>query len=435
MTNSTNIIQNVFPGITLNLQAADETKAVNLVVTRDTQTAQTAIQDFVDAYNAVLEYIDAQTRFEPVTGEAGTLIGNSVARDVQRDLRNELSRVLPNLPAALNRLSSAGIQFDDTGRLQIDQGRLGQALQGELDGVSADDIRRLFTLDGQSTDTNIRFVSGSSKTKASTNPYDVVITVAAEKGQITAGQALAPSTTLTDPLSFVVNVDGTTSETLEIQAGTYTPDELSAALQSAINNSTTLRGRKVAVSLTNDTLTIESQTYGSSSEVTLVSGDFTDLGFTSGQSDHGRDVAGYFVVDGQTELASGKGRILTANSENANTSGIQLSVSLTASQITGSHQSELTVTRGFAHRLDEVIDKMLDSDHGRMKNADDGFQRQIDALDKSSTRLSDLFDIQQTQLEKEFALLESTISSLQTTSSFLGSQLANVGGLLSQQSS
>jgi flagellar capping protein FliD len=79
--------------------------------------------------------------------------------------------------------------------------------------------------------------------------------------------------------------------------------------------------------------------------------------------------------------------------------------------------------------LDETIEKMLDLEQGRLKHVDESFQRQIDSLDKSATRLNKLFDLQRTRLETEFASLESTIASLQTTSSFLGAQLTNLIGL------
>ena len=147
------------------------------------------------------------------------------------------------------------------------------------------------------------------------------------------------------------------------------------------------------------------------------------LGFDGTEYKRGRDVSGYFIVDGETETATGNGRLLVGDSDNANTSGLQLRVTLTDSQITGTHQSELTVTRGFAAQLDSIIEGLTDEDSGRFKISNDSFEEQIESIELSVDRMNTLFESKKEQLIREFAAIETTINSLQTTQSFLASQL------------
>lgn len=428
ITKATNTIDDVIQGMTLNLVSANKDTPITISVERDTEPARSAIEGFVASFNTVMSYIDDQTSYNTETEEAGLLIGSSTVNTIRDQLRLALNNSIPNLESGINRLSSIGITFNDRGQLQINSGTLDRALSGQLEGVDPEKIRQMFALDAQSTSAQVSFVSGSQDTASSDNPWDVVITKAAERAAITATNTIGSSIVVDGSNdSFSIEVDGLDSGTLTLGHGTYTQTELADHLQSVINQSSALGSREVSVTVENNAVVIESVVYGTRSEVGSASGTAaTALGFDGSEYTRGKDVAGYFVVEGETETATGNGRILSGDADNANSAGLQLLVTLDPSQISGTFESELTVSRGYAARLEGIIDNLLDPDNGRFHTGTDAYQQQIDSIDQSVDRMNSLFETKQQQLISQFVAIESSISSLQNTSAFLASQL---GGL------
>lgn len=427
ISRGTNIFDDVIEGVTLDLQKAEPTDSITVSVSRDTKPAKEAIEGFVSSFNTVMDYIDEQTAYNGETEEAGLLLGDSATNSIRDQLRNTLSRTLANLDTDANRLSSVGITFDEKSRLTIDSGKLDKALSGNLEGVSLKDVRRIFSLDGQSSSPYVSFIYGTKDTATSTDPWEVNITQAAEKASIVADSTIGSSTVIgSKSQRFTIEVDGVESEPLYLTQGTYTQEELAQHMQSVINQSTELAARDVAVTVQNNALRIESSVYGARSEVGSVSGEAaTKLGFSGTEFERGKDVAGYFLVDGETESATGKGQTLSGNADNTSTAGLQLNISLSSSQITGTYQSDLTVSRGFAAELSGFISELLDEENGRFANSIQSYEDQLEGIEASEERLNSVFESKQQQLISQFVGIESSISNLQNTSAFLTSQLGN----------
>jgi flagellar hook-associated protein 2 len=138
----------------------------------------------------------------------------------------------------------------------------------------------------------------------------------------------------------------------------------------------------------------------------------------------GTDVAGSFIVDGQTEAATGRGRLLSGDSDNANTADLQVRVLYSSSQVVAGAEAEITVTAGLGSSLDRLIGDLLDTENGAFTTADKAFTQQAESIQKTIDRQSATFSRQQTELLKQFAALESALSTLKSTSSFVASQLA-----------
>ena len=429
ISRSTNIFEDVIEGITLDLQKADPTEVVTISVTRDNEPAKTAIEGFVTSFNAVMDYIDDQTKYDDETETAGLLLGDSATNTIRDQLRNTLSRTVANLDGNANRLSSIGITFDEKSRLQIESSKLNKALNGELNGVEIEDVRKLFSLDAEPTSPYISFVYGTNATEVSTDPWQVNITQAAERASISADSAIGSSIVIGSKQKTIsLDVDGLNSGELTLTEGTYTQQELAEHLQSVINQSSELGARDVTVTVVDNQLKIESLIYGTRSEVGNLTGEgAANLGFSGTEYDKGKDVSGYFVIDGITEQATGKGQTLSANNDNEKSSGLQLLVTLNNSQISGTNTSELTVTRGFAAELSGLVGQMLDEENGRFASSIKAFENQIEGIEASAERLNKVFEAKQQQLINQFVGIESTISSLQNTSAFLTSQLGSVG--------
>ncbi len=429
ITSPTNQIQNVFNGVTLNLVGADPTQTVNVTVTNNTQAATTAITNFVNAYNAVVGFINQNNTYNPQTQQGGILLGDFQATSILNHLGETVTSAVAGVNTLANNLAEIGITVNADGTLSVNNDTLNQALSGQQSGVSAEDVRRLFVQDGQTSNNAIQFVYAPDNIKAVGTPIQVQITQAATQGSVTATNALAPSTTITSGSNdtFTITVNGHASGPIVLAAGTYTPQQLAQQVQSALNASAQLSGNQVTVGVnSNGQLVLTSQTYGSNSTVVLGSGDaLASLGFTGSEAGTGQDVAGSFLVNGVSEPATGKGQILTGNSTNVHTAGLVVSSSLTPAQITNTPEGSVTITQGIGAQISNVLNQMLDPVSGQLTVLEQSLQTQASNIGQSITRLQQSMQLQQAQLLQEFVQMESNLAAIQSVSNALSASLTS----------
>ncbi|MEW4490336.1 flagellar filament capping protein FliD [Thalassoglobus sp. JC818] len=431
INHSTNRLDNVIQGVTIDLHRADATKPIEVRVARNTEPAFEAITEFVDSFNGLMEFTDNLVRYNAETDEAGLLNGDRTAISIQNEIRTLLLDVVPNVGSHANRLSALGISVTDRGRLAVNSGRLQSVLAGEDAEISDRDLIRLITLAGDSTHPNVNFLLGSSRTLPSDSAYEVDITQAAERAVIAGDTSIGASTNIHSANNTLrLKVDGATAD-ITLQPGDYTAAELTDLLERTINQQSDLTGRQVSVSLdSSGQLRIQSDSFGSISEIAILDGTaLSELGLTQTPSDAGVDVAGQFIVNGQVETATGRGRLLIGNADNANTGDLQLRVTLTPNQVVAGTDAEVTVTKGIASRLGDLISRLTRSEFGQLETARELYDRRILTIEETIERQQSLFDEQQQDLIAQFVALESSISELQNTSSFLASQLASVSQL------
>lgn len=421
----TNKVNNVLPGVTLNLVKADTTKPVTVTVAGDTDSAKTAVHDFVDSYNKVVDFISARTGYDDSTKQAGVLLGNSDIQTLQTELSSALTSAVPGVKSIANRLSTVGVTLDEKGKLAVDDTKLGNVLSGQQAGVSVADVKRLFAFTGDTTNTGVSFVLGSSKTKPTTagQPYQVNVTAAATKANVSGGEALGGAITIDNSNNtFSLVVNGVSSSTLSLTAGSYTPSTLAAAVQAVINADPPLQANQVSVDVANGRLRITGSQYGSANSIQIGTGSAVGsgkpLGFLGTESGAGTNVAGNFVVNGQTEAASGIGQVLAGSTGNKNTDGLQVLVT-SANPTT----ANLNVTAGVATNLNTVLNKYLDPVNGRFKIIDNGFKSQFDDVDKTINRQNDVLDAKKTALVAQFAAMEDAVGKLKNLGTSLSSLL------------
>jgi flagellar hook-associated protein 2 len=427
---STNRIDDLIEGVNLDLLNSSNGDEITLTVSRDSETAVDAVESFVESFNSVMSFIDDQSTFNADSEEGGPLLGNRAAINIQQKLRTAALAVIPGIGSSANRLSSIGISVSDNGRLVLNKTQLQGIINGSDPSVKPSDLKRLFSLDGQSDNSGVRFVLGSSRTRATTDPIEVNISQAAERASIAAASTLAASTVIDDSnRTLEIDVDGA-SAVITLDKGTYTRQELSDHLEELLNGSSDLVGRSVSVGLNADSLTISSDSYGKSSAL-LVSGgtSLATLGITSGTADVGQDVVGSFIVNGVTEAATGRGQLLSGDIDNETTADLQVRVTLQASQIVAGSEANLTVTRGVGAQLDKLLGEFLEPSTGGLATIDERFENELTSLQDSLDRQQSVFDRQQERIISEFVALETAMSQLQSTSSFIGSQLASIQSL------
>lgn len=410
VTAATNTVNALIPGVSLNLLRAEPGKQVTLNVTNDTEGTVKAVQEFVDAYNGVRDFLNEQTRFDSETNTAGALQGNRDAAALTDELAAALTATVPGLNPNANRLSAVGIGFGEKGKLTFDSAKLATALGGQ-NGVTPGDVKKLFALSGTSDAPGVEFVFGGSKTKPSgATPFRAEVTTPATRAVVVASTAAASSVIISPPNnSLSVKVNGLLASGVTLTPGTYTPETLVAMLQQRINASPDLQGNLVSVGLDGGgKVQITSQTFGTASTVAVTGGSaLAQLGFLGTETAAGTNVVGRFVVNGVTEAATGAGQALTGSGGNANTDGLQVRATLSAPGF-----ANVTVSQGLAGRLGAVLNRYLDPANGRFKAINDVFGEQTANIDKTITRQNEILTSKTADLEARFVAMESAINNL-----------------------
>ena len=172
-------------------------------------------------------------------------------------------------------------------------------------------------------------------------------------------------------------------------------------------------------------LKLTANSYGSKYGFT-VSQSANNTGITDGTYE-GVDVAG--TVNGET--ATGDGQVLTGGSDNANTDGLTVRVTVTASQLTsqGASQGTVTVTQGVGEQMRRSLKAMTDRFTGLVATRKKAAQDTIDDLQKQIDSMEDRIGRSRQGLVRQFSALESTVATFNSLGTFLGSQLANLSAL------
>lgn len=415
---ASNSVTTVIPGITLNVTKAGDT---SLNVSRDTSMLQAAVGSFVNAYNNVNGTIAKLTAFDPTTKTGGPLLGDSLAQSLQTRLRNVIGSAIPGTGSSLTTLSQIGVSFQKDGSLSLDSSKLSNVMTSNFSGIAA-----LFSEQGKSGNSLLTFIGAGDA--ATAGDYQVNITTAAAQAAATGNNAPAVSTVIDGTNDgFAVTVDGTASGNVALAHGTYTAAQLASALQTAINSSSALKtaGASVNVAVTGGKLAITSATYGSASTLSAIAGTgISALGFSGTESGVGANVAGSFVRGGVTYTATGVGQVLTA-AAGSGADSMSVKYTGTASQLASNNSITLNYAEGYASRLYKFAGTVVDPD-GSLASRTDGLNKSIADLGNQRDAINRRLTQVEANYRAQFASLDTMISSLNQTSSFLTQQLANL---------
>jgi flagellar hook-associated protein 2 len=425
-TSDTTRLMNVLPGINLDVLRADPSTSVTLQVRHDVNSGVSAVEDFVASYNQLTKTIAEHTRFDPQSQSGGLLLGEGAVIEIQRQLQAGLQSAIQGVQSGLNRVTALGVRFNNDGTLSLNSGRLRDVLEGNVPGLQARDVQRLFSLAGESSHPGISFVAGSSRTRPTMQPVGVEITRAAEPARLVSESPLAGVISISSAAnSLQLRIEGITLD-IRIDPGDYTPAALATQLTTTINSQPALQGRRMAIELQEDgALQFRTEAFGRQAELTLLGGELLpQLNISPGMTSRGVDVAGQFHVEGQIEQAAGNGRLLTGLSGNKHTADLQLRVALNPGQVQIGETYDLQVTQGVAARMDAIVGKLLDLETGRLGTANRSYAARAETLQKSIDRQQQVFEQQRARMLQELIGLESAVSKVQGLGALLGNQLA-----------
>ena len=132
ITRSSNTVNDLLPGVTLNLVKAG---TATVTVGTDPAGTSTKAQAFVDALNGVLSSVTSQVAYSSTTKKGGPLSGETLARGISQHLLDE---VLGATGAGQTKiLSQLGIETTRSGTLTFNATTFAAAMQKDPDGVAS----------------------------------------------------------------------------------------------------------------------------------------------------------------------------------------------------------------------------------------------------------------------------------------------------------
>ncbi|HWR82324.1 MAG TPA: flagellar filament capping protein FliD, partial [Candidatus Deferrimicrobium sp.] len=386
---------------------------------------------FIERFNEVNDFINKQNTYNKETKESGVLFGDSTLQMMQNSLRSVLSSRVSGLQGKYTSLLAVGIHTTASGTLEIvNSGRLETALNENLG-----EVIRLFTSSGSSSSNFIEFVSSTTTTKPGKD-YVVDITQAATGGRLQgsgiADPAVTPLTLSSSSNRLKLVVDGLTSNEIVLTEKTYTStDQLVQEIQGKIDADAGIGGRGLTVTWVDSGsgmgyLNFTSSTYGSSSKVqavtSIANNAYGVLGLAAGASLAGTDVAG--TING--EAAEGRGQFLTGKDGNRTTAGLKLRVTLDPSQVGDGSEGTISVTKGLAARMADVVGSFTKVKDGLFDRKTAAVQNQVSTLQERIDDFEERLTMRRDSLLKKFYAMESALGQLNAQSQYLTNQLAGI---------
>jgi flagellar hook-associated protein 2 len=415
VTSKSTDVSDAVQGVSLSVSSLGSS---TLTVSKDTKSVTDAINGFVKAYNELNKTIGGLTSYNADTKAAGALQGDASVRSIQSQLRRQLGTTVEGLGGKLTSLNQVGISFQKDGSLTVDSSKLNTAITNNFG-----DIGGLFAAMGTASDGGISFDKSTAATKP--GEYGVNITKMASQGALTSVGALSGATTIAANTTWAVTLNQTDPATaskvqnITIPAGTYDNTQLAAVLRAAINGNSTFSGAGDAVETKVDAagkLTISSSVFGEKSNISIanVTGTTVDSLFGGATPVKGNNVEG--SIGGVA--ATGNGQTLTAAAGSA-AEGIQLTVK---SGGTGD-RGTVTFSQGYAYMLTNLAATFTGKD-SVLGSKTDGLNVTIKKIADQRDKFSERLNTIEARYRKQFTALDSMLSSMQTTQSYLTQQLA-----------
>ena len=411
----TNSIESVIDGVSLDVTQEGITSTVK--VTQDFNKVADRVGSFVDSFNALQQTIKGLAGYNAETGQGGILSGDSTVRGIQNQLRQIIGRVVPGMEnASVRTLADVGISTNyETGGLDFDK-------QTFIDKLKAnpDDVTALFAEQGRTSDNQIEFLRSGVNTEP--GDYSVNISQVATQG-VYAGTNVGTGSVTIDANNdqFSLLVDGETSVSVQLTAGTYTRDGLAAEIQNQLNASSALAasGKSVTAQFdaTSGALKFTSDSYGSSSNVNVTSVDTNtqaQLGLSVASGTAGVDVAG--TINGQRATGDGQNLFVEGTGGAA---GIEVRVNGGA---TG-NRGKIEFIQGVGERTVDLITSVVGSD-GSIEAKTDGLRKDLDRIAEDRARLDSRIASYRERLVAQFTAADSLISQLNSTQDYVSQQLA-----------
>lgn len=341
VTRSENSIDDLIPGVTLNLLNSNTDTTVTLNIDRDIDAIMENITDFVTAYNDVAAYISEQQSYDEDEEETGgVLFGDGTLSSVKYDLTSTLIQNVWGVSNDFSILGLVGINLDNEGQLSIDS----EELQGYLE-TNFNDIKLLFAANGVASSGTLEYVSYSGDTQA--GEYVVNITQAASQSNSTSNTAVSGTLGSDETLTIT---EGDKTATINLTGG-MTVSDIINAVNTELDTVYTEKVVGANALTASSAPIITSTTWGSVDGANLADGDVISF---SGTSRNGVAVSGSYTIDdaGSDTLQGLFSAVESAYGNTVNASIDSAGHLVLTDKYEGNSQLAITFDYSQAHNLD-----------------------------------------------------------------------------------
>lgn len=134
VSSTSNTVSGIIPGVTLNLAEASPGSTVTLTLAPDANQATSAINQFVSAWNKVIQDLNSQFAVSSNGTGGGPLEADNTLRDIQNQLLSAVTYSITGNNGLVN-LASMGVNMNTDGTLSVDSGALSSALSAKAASV------------------------------------------------------------------------------------------------------------------------------------------------------------------------------------------------------------------------------------------------------------------------------------------------------------
>ena len=398
VSSSSNTFTNVLPGLTFSVKPGTTSgTAVTLEVGRDTDKVSESMQKMVDAANAALTEIAAQTKYDQATKKGQPLVGDYGVRQLAQQILSAVSLSGGSTATAKN----VGVELSRDGKLTFDKDTFVKALN-----ETPDVVKKVLGMNGASSAPAVAgFVSGTDRTQPGT--YTAQVT-----SQPTKANGSATYVKNTD---FWFRMNGVTIQGNEKDGNT---------LAGTLNGLATAKGLGVTFGGTGRRhLDAHHREHGCRRGPGLRVGGRHSRNPSRGLEQrlrHRRDRADRQRRRIELVRDDVSGTTMSVSDLNSPASGLAVSMGATGT-------AQLTVNAGLAQRLGNIAISATDSANGRLTTAINGRQSQITDLNKQIDSWDVRLALRKESLQKTYGNLETALGKLKSQSSWLASQIASLG--------
>lgn len=399
MTRTSNVISDAITGVTLSLVSEEVGASTAIAVGRFGDSARDAMQQFVDAYNALVTFIQEQGT---VTSSRPALYGDSILRTARAALPTVLLTAVGGAAADLATVARAGLSLDRNGKLSLDAATFDASFSGRYN-----DLRTLFTEQFSSTGTDISVVSSGANAAGGT--FSVEITVPATRASIasTVFNGVYDDGGTPDTLTVTDTRSGQSVDVI-LTSG-MSSAQIAAAVQAAFDAA----GLGVTATTNGNQVELAATEYGTLAGVQISvagTGDGASELFSAPATAFGTDVAG--TIGG--EAATGNGRVLVADT-GTTAAGISVLHTGTAAGLAG----DVTVTVGAGARVERLLDPYLSAGDGMLATKQSQMEAQANRLQSRILSLDAQLERRREVLLRNFLQMEAAVARLQRQSNSL----------------
>lgn len=229
VTRDTNELTDVINGVSLSISGVSD-GPTTLSITTDSVAVKTAITDFVDAYNALKQYILDQSAVSAEGGadEDAVLFADSVMRMLDTTLKTLINAGSDAASDDITMFSDMGVTWTSNGLLEIsDETALNDAILSNLDALES-----FFESDFSTSDSNLKLLANDTTRSLA---FTLTITTD-ETGAITGAAADGDSAAFTISGSRLVGSVGSIYEGLSFTLSPATGGDISISIQQGFAN-------------------------------------------------------------------------------------------------------------------------------------------------------------------------------------------------------